>query len=381
MNRKVSLTLIIVLLTASMLACQFSGILPTGAAPAPVVTPTTSTMPALAPAPASAPNLVNQQDKLVTLYQAVNPGVVTIIAGNALGSGWVYNADGIIVTNAHVVGTETRVEVDFPTGNKVYGKVLGADQGTDLAAIKVDVPADQLHPLALGDSDTLLVGQTVAAIGDPELLLGSMTTGIISAVGRSQPSNAQAGSTNSYFTTGDIIQTDALLNHGNSGGPLLNLDGQVVGVNWAVQVDTMTGASSGIGYAISINTVKRVVPELIQTGRFNFPWLGITMQDKMYLGMISALGLKSTTGAYVVAVTPNGPAEKAGVKAGTVASSIPQLNSGGDLIVAVDGHPVQLVDDLMRYVLLNKSPGDTITLTVLRGDQKVDLKLVLGVRP
>ena len=167
MNRKVSLTLIIVLLTASMLACQFSGILPTGSAPAPVVTPTTSIMPALAPAPASAPNLVNQQDKLVTLYQAVNPGVVTIIAGNALGSGWVYNADGIIVTNAHVVGTETKVEVDFPTGNKVYGKVLGADQGTDLAAIKVDVSADQLHPLALGDSDTLLVGQTVAAIGGP----------------------------------------------------------------------------------------------------------------------------------------------------------------------------------------------------------------------
>lgn len=374
MNKKISLSLIVVVVTVTMLACQFSGLVPTSA---PIPTPTVS-----AALPSSAPtgNLANQQDQLVTLYQAVNPGVVTVQTSTGLGSGWVYSTDGYIVTNAHVVGTETKVEVDFPTGAKVFGNVVGADQNSDLAVIKVTVPADQLHPLSLGDSDTLKVGQTVAAIGDPELLLGSMTTGIISALGRSQPSSVQASS-GGYYATGDIIQTDALLNHGNSGGPLLNLAGQVVGVNWAIQVDTQSGTSSGIGYAISINTVKRVVPQLIQTGKFAYPYLGISTQDNLPLDVINTLGLKSTTGAYVMTVVTNGPADKAGLRAGTTATSIPNLLSGGDLIVAVDGKPVQVFDDLMRYLILQKSPGDTVTLTVLRGDQKVDLKLTLGNRP
>jgi S1-C subfamily serine protease len=237
-----------------------------------------------------------------------------------------------------------------------------------------------LHPLSLGDSDKLKVGQAVAAIGDPEILLGSMTTGIISALGRSQPSNAPT-SGGGYFATGDIIQTDALLNHGNSGGPLLNLDGQVVGVNWAIQVDAQSGTSSGIGFAISVNTVKRVVPQLIQTGKYSYPYLGLTTQDNLPLDIINTLDLKSTTGAYVMAVNANGPADKAGLRAGTTATSIPNLLSGGDLIVAVDGHPVLVFDDLMRYLVLQKSPGDSITLTVLRGDQKVDIKLTLGTRP
>ena len=131
------------------------------------------------------------------------------------------------------------------------------------------------------------------------------------------------------YRTGDIIQTDALLNHGNSGGPLLNLDGQVVGVNWAIQVDFQSGASSGIGYAISINTVKRVVPELIQTGKFAYVYLGISMQDSLPLDVINALGLKSTTGTYIANIVPNGPADKAGLKAGTVATSFPNIKSGG----------------------------------------------------
>ena len=373
MNKKVTLGLIVAILTITMLACQFSGLVPTSVA---VSTPTVS-----AALPSSQPvNLGNQQEKLVSLYQAVSPGVVTVQTTSGLGSGWVYSTDGYIVTNAHVVGSEKKVEVDFPNGTKVYGNVIGLDQNTDLAVIKVTVSADQLHPLSLGDSDTLKVGQTVAAIGDPELLFGSMTTGIVSALGRSQPSNVQASSGGNY-ATGDIIQTDALLNHGNSGGPLLNLDGQVVGVNWAIQVDTQSGASSGIGYAISINTVKRVVPILIQTGKFPFPYLGISTQDNLPLDVINTLGLKSTTGAYVATVVPNGPADKAGIHAGTVTTSIPNLLSGGDLIVAVDGQPVLVFDDLMRYLVLHKSPGDTVTLTVLRGDQKVDVKLTLGTRP
>ena len=269
MNKKIALSLSAVILAAAMLACQFSGLVPTSSA---VPTPTTS---AALPSGQN-PDLSSQQDKLVLLYQSVNPGVVTVQTSTGLGSGWVYSSDGYIVTNAHVVGTETKVEVDFPNGTKVYGNVVGADQNSDLAVIKVEVSADQLHPLSLGDSNNLKVGQIVAAIGDPELMLGSMTTGIVSAVGRSLPGSAQVSGSNSYYTNGDIIQTDALLNHGNSGGPLLNLDGQVVGVNWAVQVDIQSGAASGIGYAISINTVKRVVPELIQTGKFAYVYLGIS---------------------------------------------------------------------------------------------------------
>ncbi len=374
MNKKVSLSIIVVVLAATMLACQFSSLAPISAA---APTPTTSVA---LPSSSQVVNPGIEQDKLVSLYQAVNPGVVTILAGDALGSGWVYSADGYIVTNSHVVGTEKKVEVDFTTGNKVYGNVVGTDQNSDLAVIKVTVAADQLHPLSLGDSDGLKVGQAVAAIGDPEALLGSMTTGIISALGRSQPSNAQTTS-GGYYATGDIIQTDALLNHGNSGGPLLNLDGQVVGVNYAIQVDTQTGASSGIGYAISVNTVKRVVPELIKNGKFAYPYLGISTQDNLPLDVIDALGLKSTIGAYVSDVVTNGPADKAGLKAGTVATSLPQFKSGGDLIIAVDGQPVLVFDDMMRYLVLHKSPGDTITLTVLRGSEKMDIQMTLGTRP
>jgi S1-C subfamily serine protease len=374
MNRKAAFIIIALALMTTMLACSFSGVIPTITANP---TPTTS-----APLPSNpGVDYTGQQDGLVALYEAVSPGVVTVIVGNALGSGWVYSAEGYVVTNAHVVDTETKVEVDFPDGAKVWGNVVGTDQNSDLAVIKVDVPAAQLHPLALGDSNNLKVGQTVAAIGDPEFLLGTMTTGIISAVGRSLPGNVQVSGSNTYYTTGDIIQTDALLNHGNSGGPLLNLAGQVVGVNWAIQVDTQTGASSGIGYAISINTVKRVIPELIQTGKFAYVYMGMSMQDNLPLDVIEALDLKSVTGTYVASVVANGPAEKAGIKGGTQAISITGFKSGGDLIVAVDGQPVQVTDDLMRYLLLNKAPGDTITLTVLRGSEKVDIQLTLGARP
>jgi len=376
MNRKVTLFLIVVILAVSMLACQFSGLIPTSTA---MPTPTTSS----ALPSAQAGGQPNQQDRLVALYQAVIPGVVTVQTTNDLGSGIVYSSDGYIVTNAHVVGAETKVEVDFPTGTKVYGNVVGVDQNSDLAVIKVSVSADQLHPLSLGDSESLQIGETVSAIGDPLLLTGSMSTGIVSAVGRSLPGNVQVSGSNNYYTTGDIIQTDALVNPGNSGGPLLNMDGQVVGIVWAQAINGNSGvpAASGIGYAISINTVKRVIPQLIQSGKFNYPYLGISMDDNLPLDVINALGLKSTTGAYVAKVVLNGPADKAGIKAGTVATSFPNLKSGGDLIIAADGQPVMVIDDLMRYVLLHKSPGDTVVLTVLRGDQKVDIKLTLGARP
>ena len=392
MKNKGTLSIAVTVLAITVLACSFSGLVPpTAVAPAAPVTVPTQVTSASAPSVPSAPsgttgqspNLVSTQNQLESIYAAVLPGVVTVQTTNDLGSGIVYNSDGYIVTNAHVVGTETKVEVDFSDGTKVYGNVVGTDQNADLAAIKVTVPASELHPVTLGDSSALKIGETVSAIGDPLLLTGSMTTGIVSAVGRRLPGNVQAGTSGSFYTTGDIIQTDALVNPGNSGGPLIDLNGQVVGIVWAQAINNSSGvaAASGIGYAISINTVKRVVPQLIATGKFAYPYLGISLQDNLPLDVINTLGLKSDTGVYVAAIVPGGPADKAGVIAGTTATSIQGLNAGGDLIVAVDGQPVMTEDDLMRYLLLNKAPGDTVTLTVLRGSQKVDLKLTLGTRP
>jgi 2-alkenal reductase len=378
MNKKVTLSVVVSVLTITMLACQYTSLVPTMAAPAPVQPATVAPVPVV-PAGGSA----SQQTQLEAIYAAVLPGVVTVQTSSGLGSGIVYSTDGYIVTNAHVVGTETKVEVDFTDGTKVYGNVVGTDQNSDLAAIKVNVPASGLHPLSLGNSSALKIGETVSAIGDPLLLTGSMTTGIVSAVGRSLPGNVQVGNSGSSYSTGDIIQTDALINPGNSGGPLIDLNGQVVGIVWAVAINNNTGvpAASGIGYAISVDTVKIVVPQLIKNGKFAYPYLGLSLLDNLPLTAINTLGLRSTTGVYIAAVVAGGPADKAGVKAGTVTTSYQGLNSGGDLIVAVDGQPVITEDDLMRYLLLNKSPGDTITLTVLRGSQKVDLKLVLGSRP
>lgn len=377
MVKKISFSFVTVFLVVILTACQFAIPLPGFLSTTkPLTTPSTS-----APnVTGQAPDLTGNQDRLVALYQAVNPGVVTIVTSNSLGSGWVYSSDGYIVTNAHVVGTDTRVEVDFSTGDKAYANVVGVDQNSDLAVVKVDVSADLLHPLSLGDSNLLQIGQMAVAIGSPIYLNGTMTTGIISGLGRSEASNVQA-SGGGYFIAGDFIETDALLNHGNSGGPLLNLDGQVIGVIRTIQLDPNTGLPSGLGYAISVNVVKRIVPSLIQSGKYDYPYLGITTIDDLPLHIIEQLGLKSNTGIYVTAVTPNGPAEKAGLRAGTTPVGNTGINSGGDLIVAVDGQPVLIMDNLMRYLVLNKAPGDTITLTVLRGDQRIDLQLVIGTRP
>jgi 2-alkenal reductase len=191
--------------------------------------------------------------------------------------------------------------------------------------------------------------------------------------------------TGGYYSSGDIIQTDAALNPGNSGGPLLNLNGEVVGVNSAIRTtgytDTGEPVNSGIGFAISINIVRRVVPSLIANGRFEYPYLGISTSDNLALMDIEALGLQSNTGIYVTSVVPGGPAEQAGVLAASQTISTSGLRAGGDLIIAVDGTPVQWFDDLMRYLILNKAPGDTVVLTVLRGSEQVDLTLTLAARP
>jgi 2-alkenal reductase len=256
------------------------------------------------------------QETLVALFQSVNPGVVAIKTvgeqAGSLGSGFVYDTKGNIVTNYHVVEGSTQLEVDFTSGFKTYGTVIGTDLDSDLAVIKVDAPAAELHPLTLGDSDALQVGQTVIAIGNPFGLSSTMTVGIVSALGRTLDS-LHSTSGGGFFTAGDIIQTDAAINPGNSGGPLFNLNGEVVGINRAIRTvnstDTGEPLNSGIGFAVSSNIVKRVAPSLIKVGRYDYPYLGVSSMDELSLPVIEALGLKSQVGAYVTSVVAGGPSD------------------------------------------------------------------------
>jgi len=337
-------------------------------------------------------NPAAQQDVLVNLYQQVSPGIVAIKVasqdGGSLGSGFVYDSDGHIVTNYHVVqgAPNNKVEVDFMSGYKVYGTVIGTDLDSDLSIVKVDAPAAELHPLPLGDSSALKVGQTVIAIGNPFGLNGTMTVGIISALGRTLDSEHATPGGGQPFTAGDIIQTDAAINPGNSGGPLFNINGEVIGVNRAIRTtnyDATTGEplNSGIGFAVSSNIIKRVTPTLIKDGKYDYPYLGMSSLSDLSLDEIEALGLTTYSGAYVTAVVPGGPADKGGLKAGDRSTSIQGLTAGGDLIVAIDGREIHQFDELLAYLITNKSPGDTVVLTVIRNGQKQDITIILGKRP
>lgn len=337
--------------------------------------------------------IVSQEDLLTEMYQKTNPGVVAIrtyseeeASGGSLGSGFVLDSEGHIVTNFHVVHSATDLEVNFPTGHKTHASIVGMDSDSDIAVLKVDAPSNELFPLILGDSNLLQVGQTVFAIGNPHGLYGTMTTGIISSLGRTMQSLREAPS-GSYFTAGGIIQTDAAINPGNSGGPLLNLDGEVVGVNVAISSSTLDingqPVNSGIGFTIPINIVKRVVPDLISQGYYDYPYIGIGSPPGGELSLFEqeALNLTGKPGVYVIDVAPGSPAEKAGLIGGSVESSIPFIPAGGDLIIAIDDIEVLNFNDLISYLILNKSPGDTLILTVLRGDEQFELELILEKRP
>lgn len=382
--------LLISILILSTIACRVPNIARLRRTPQSQPTPVAIiiTPPAEQAIPEQPIDLEYQDTLLTTLYERVSPGIVSIQVlgetGSGLGSGFVFDQEGHIVTNYHVVEGAEDLEVDFPSGLKVRGEVIGTDLDSDLAVIKVDVPADALFPLEMGDSGAVKVGQTVVAIGNPFGLTGTMTVGIVSARGRTLDS-MRSTAEGRPFSAGGAIQTDAAINPGNSGGPLLDLQGRVIGVNRAIRTNNITlegePSNSGIGFAVPVNIVKRVVPELIATGVYDYPYLGLSSREDFSLLEMEALGLPQTTGAYVIDVVPGGPADQAGLRGGTQETSIPFLLAGGDLIIAMDGRPVRVFGDLLTYLMENKSPGDTITLTILRDNEQKEVTVTLGKRP
>ncbi len=380
------------LLALAALACsgvpQLSA--PPTAVPLPTLPPAVITPPTVAPADPTAPiqpvvlDPVAEQQLYIDLYKRVNPAVVAILVFHAdgiemgLGTGFVIDKEGHIVTNNHVVEGGKEFEVDFANGLKVRAELLGTDPTSDLAVLQVKVHPDQLSALPLGDSDQVQVGQRVIAIGNPFGLSGTMTVGIVSGLGRTLASDVTAPG-GGQFSAPDIIQTDAAINPGNSGGPLVNLNGEVIGVNKAIESET--GVNSGVGFSIASNTVKKIVPALIEDGEYAYPYLGISSTDDLTLAEIEALDLPRTTGVYVTSVSDGGPADEAGLRGGTQPTSIEGLRGGGDLIIAIDGKEVKTFAEMLSYLVNETSVGQTVTLTILRDGDPQDIKVTLGARP
>lgn len=350
-------------------------------------TPVPTTLPSQNSETILVPEYAALEGSLEAIYEQYSPGVVSLqystAEGSGQGTGFVIDKEGHIVTNYHVASGIEQLEVHFSSGLKVYGEVIGSDMDSDLAVIKVDVDPDELVPLVLGDSNLVKVGQTVVAIGNPYGLSGTMTVGVVSARGRVLDSMRQTSS-GTYYSSGDTIQTDALINPGNSGGPLINLNGEVIGVNRAIQTagTSITGdaINTGIGFAISSNIVRKVVPSLIENGSYAYPYLGMTSYSSMSLAMMEILELPQSTGAYVSSVVKGGPADVAGIRGGTMQTSAQGVYKGGDLIIEVDGQPIKDFSELMSYVVVNKNPGETITFTVIRNGETLDVDVLLGKR-
>lgn len=315
----------------------------------------------------------NLEASLTNVYAHANPSVVYIVVPpGTSGSGFVYSAEGHIVTNNHVVEGGEDIEVIFANGDRLAAEIVGTDVDSDLAVLKVDSLPEGVGPLPLADVNSLQVGQFVVAIGNPFGEQGSMSFGIISGLGRSLAS--QRGQGGSSYSLPQVIQTDAPINPGNSGGPLLNLNGEVVGVN--AQIASTTGANTGVGFSIPVNAVQVVVPNLIANGEHKYAYLGVSFAPDISLEAQRALGLPQTRGAYIVDVTPGSPADEAGLIAAD-----PNSGVGGDLVIAINGEPIDDFADLNSFLVFGGVPGQEITVTVLRDGQPVDVPLTLGERP
>jgi 2-alkenal reductase len=312
-----------------------------------------------------------------------NPNSGNSATATALGSGFIWDNQGDIVTNNHVVSGATQITVTFLDGTTATAKVVGTDPNSDLAVIKVNVPASDLVPVTLADSTQVKVGDMAIAIGNPFGEGWTMTQGIISGLARSLPTNLDSTTATSgaTYSIPDIIQTDAPINPGNSGGVLLNLEGQVIGVTSAIESNS--GSSSGIGFVIPAEIVSKVVPSLISTGTYNHPYLGIS-GTTLTTDLATQMGLPaSTKGALVEDVTSGGPASAAGLLGSTQQATIngQAVQVGGDVITAINGQPVQSMDDLSSYLFLNTTAGQSVTLSILRGGNLMTVKVTTGIMP
>ena len=316
--------------------------------------------------------LFEKSEESVVKIKVERIGSATDTGG--LGSGFVYDNLGHIITNAHVVDGANKATVTFLDGSQYNAEIIGEDRFTDIAVIKVSEKPRLLHPLQMGDSSLLQVGEQVAAIGNPFGLSGSMTSGIVSGMGRliATPDTA--------FSIPDVIQTDAAINPGNSGGPLLNMKGQVIGINTAIL--SGTGEFAGVGFAIPSNTVSKIVPALIEDGSYHHPWIGITGQD-IDPDLAQALGLEQAKGFMIITVVDGSPADKAGLKGKTITLETggKEYSAGGDNIISVDDKEVRKISDILIHLQREKSVGDEMVLGILRNGEFLHITLELVERP
>jgi S1-C subfamily serine protease len=318
---------------------------------------------------------------LIEIFEKSEPGVVrvntqrnqTINDVGGVGSGFVFDKKGHIITNAHVIEDSTKTVVTFLDGRSYNAEIIGIDQYTDIGVIKVNADLKLLQPLTLGDSSNLQVGEPITAIGNPFGLSGSMTSGIISQMGRLLPSG-------SGYSIPDVIQTDAAINPGNSGGPLLNMRGDIVGINTAIQ--STTGEFTGVGFAIPSQTVAKIVPTLISEGEYNHPWIGISGRD-IDPDMANVLGLKDALGFLIITVVEDSPASEAGLIGSdkTIKVESREYPVGGDIILAVDGIDVRKIDDILIHLQRVKTVGDEMNLEILRDGRTTNITIVLQERP
>ncbi|MBW2192687.1 MAG: trypsin-like peptidase domain-containing protein [Deltaproteobacteria bacterium] len=329
--------------------------------------------------------LTKDEENNIDVYKNAAKGVVNItsivverdffhrpIPREGAGSGMIIDAKGHILTNSHVIKEAHRIEVTLSDGSRWPGRLVGNDPDNDLAIIHIDASAESLKPLPMGDSSNLAVGQKVLAIGNPFGLNETLTTGIISSIGRS------IRSPNGTLLEG-LIQTDAAINLGNSGGPLLDSKGKIIGINTAIF--SPSGGSVGIGFAIPIDTAKQLIPELIERGYVSHPWMGVTLFS-VTPGVAQALELGVDRGVLIVEVFRGGPAYSSGLRGSSKILLVGNvmLPAGGDVIVAVDKEPVHTMDELAR-ALRKLRPGDTTTVKILRERRFLNVQVVLGERP
>ena len=321
---------------------------------------------------------------LIEIFEKSEPGVVRVnVERNeeeeleektgAVGSGFIFDKRGHAITNAHVVKDAKKVIVTFLNGKSYNAQIVGVDEYTDTAVIRVDVDNTLLHPLLIGDSSNLKVGEPVAAIGNPFGLSGSMSAGIVSQVGRLLPSD-------SGYSIPDIIQTDAAINPGNSGGPLLNMRGEVVGINTAIQ--STTGEFTGVGFAVPSKTIAKIIPVLIKDGEYSHPWIGISGRD-IDLDLAEILEVEDTVGFLIITVVEDSPASKAGLIGSEKIIKVEGIEYaiGGDIILGVDGIDVRKIDDILIHLQRVKAVGDEMVLKILRDNSITEVTIVLQERP